>query len=252
MLCSADRECMTAAAPYTVCHDDTFYKISKYYNITLDDLMEANPNANPDHIKVGDTLCIPLSLQNIQCASGSETYTVLENDSIYKLSQKFNISMNILLKANPRINPDALLPGQIICIPKPWNEYINNEYKISFLYPTRWAKINTLHYEGVDGFFHISTMNSGKSLEEICYTEAHHKLKPYGSRPEIILTTAAGLNAGLVLPSADQPMEMKKQGAIILQYNDELEVNNQKYNHLLIRVDKDHISDIKNSLFMID
>ncbi|OGO77254.1 MAG: hypothetical protein A2Y23_04605 [Clostridiales bacterium GWB2_37_7] len=150
------------------------------------------------------------------------------------------------------MNPDALLPGQIICIPKPWNSYRNSTYKIGFMYPTRWAKISSLHYEGVDGFFRISSMSSIQELEEACKEEAYHKLKPYGSQPEIVLTTAAGLKACLAIPSEDQPMEMKKQAAIIIQYPQEVEIDNQYHNHLIIWVDKEHMYDIKNSLIFLD
>jgi len=250
MLCSTNNEYSPEAAPYTVRPDDTFYKISKYYNITLDDLIEANPETDPDHIKVGDTLCIPLAQQNVHCPAGTETYTIQEDDTIYKLSLRLNVSMNMLLKMNSKMNPDTLLPGQIICIPKPWSKYVNDVYKVSFLYPPRWARINALHYEGVDGFFRISSLNSDQDLEEICKAEAYHKLKPYGSRPEIVLTAIAGFKAGLVLPSMDQPMEMKKQAAVILQYPYAFKISHQLNSHLVLWIDKDHISDIRNSLII--
>jgi LysM repeat protein len=252
MFCSDDKKSIPGASPYSIQRDDTFYKISKYYSINLDDLLEANPYTDPDKLIVGDILCIPLSLQNVHCHLGSETYTIQENDTIYTLAQRFNIKIDALLKANSRISPDALLPGQIICIPKPWNKYSNENYKISFMYPTRWAKINNLHYEGVDGFFRISALKTDLKLEDICKAEAFHKLKPYGANPDIVPTMVAGYFACLVIPSTDQPMEMKNQAALIIQYTQELEINNQYYNHLVIWADKEHITDIENSLIILD
>lgn len=251
MFCPADRKCPPGMIPYAAQVYDTFYKISRYYNITLDDLVEANPDIDPDNLTVGDMLCIPLSLQNINCPVGSEIYTIKAGDTIYKLSQRFNIRISTLLKANSRINPDALLTGQIIYIPKPWSKYSNQEYKIGFMYPSRWAKINCLHFEGVDGFFRISTLESDKSLEDICKSEAFHKLKPYGSRPNIVMTTAAGLNACEVIPSADQPTEMKRQAALIIESPKGLIIKGQTQSHLVLWADLEHLYDIKNSLVII-
>lgn len=252
MFCSDDKKCIQGAAPYSIQRDDTFYKISKYYSINLDDLLEANPYVDPNKLNVGEVLCIPLPLQNVHCHSGSETYTIQENDTIYGLAQRFNIKINALLKANSRINPDALLPGQKICLPMPWNKYSSEAYKVAFMYPTRWAKIDDLHYEGVDGFFRISTLSSDLELEELCKAEAYHKLKPYGANPDFVPTMVAGYYACIVVPSSDQPMEMKKQAALIIQYPQGLQINNQQHNHLIIWADKDHINDIENSLIILD
>jgi TolB protein len=120
------------------------------------------------------------------------------------------------------------------------------------MYPTRWAKINDQHYEGVDGFFRISALKSDHKLEDICKEEAYHKLKPYGTNPEILPIMVAGYFACLVVPSSDQPMEMKNQTALIIQYPQELQINNQHYNHIIIWADKEHINDIENSLSMLD
>lgn len=248
MHCHSDKECPIGAAQYSARVDDTFYKISKYYSITLDDLIDANPDTDPDNINAGDTLCIPLSLQMINRPAGTEIYTIEQGDTIYKLAKKFNMKLNTLLNANNRINPDALLPGQIIYIPKPYSKYISEECKIEFLYPSRWAKVNDLNYEGVNGFFRIAALKSDKALEEICKEEAFHKLKPYGTHPEIIPTAAAGLNACLVIPSMDQPMEMKKQAAMVIKYPKELKLNGENYNHMIIWADKEHIADLISSL----
>lgn len=248
MLFSADQKNPQGSAFYTVQNDDTFYKISKYYSIALDDLIDANPESDPDNLNAGDLLYIPLSLQEVHCPTGAETYTIQDKDTIYKLSQKFNISVSTLLKANPRINPDILLTGQNICIPRLNSRYCNEIYRISFLYPSRWARINALHYEGLDGFFRISAISSMLDIEALSHKEAFHKLKPYGSQPYLESVSVADCEACIVMPSQDQPMEMKKQAALIIKYPNNLIIDSKSYTHLILWMDALHIHEIKNSI----
>lgn len=252
MICPIDNQSAIAPVSYHVQYGDTYYKISRYYNITIDDLINANPDVDPDKLAAGDELFIPLAEQKVSCAVGSESYTIQQGDTLYSLAHKFQIKANALIKANHRINPDALLPGQIICIPKPWNSYTNSFYRIELTYPTRWAMVNKLHYEGLDGFFRIEGLYSESSLEELSKSEAYHKLKPYGSKPTLIQTTADSKNAYMVLPSLDQPMEMKKQAAIIFEYLLPITVNGKTYSHLILYADYEHIEPIKKSIKISD
>ena len=147
---------------------------------------------------------------------------------------------------------DALLQGQITNVPKSWNKYINTTYNLSFMYPSLWVKTDELHYAGIDGYFRISVLKTDKTLEDICKIEAYHRLQPYGSNPSIVFDTAAGLAACIVVPSADQPTDMKRQTALIIKYPKDIEIGNQTYNHLILWTDMDHLNDIKNSLIIED
>lgn len=143
---------------------------------------------------------------------------------------------------------DALSSGQIASIPKSWTKYINNTYSLSLMYPPLWTKMNDLHYAGIDGYFHISVLKTDKTLEDIYKIEAYHKLQPYGSSPEIVFDTVSGLNVCLILPSADQPTDMKKQAALIIKCSRILEIDNQDYNYIILCADIEHLNAIKNSL----
>jgi TolB protein len=85
-------------------------------------------------------------------------------------------------------------------------------------------------------------------LEEVCSNEAYHKLKPYGTHPTVTDTTAAGMEACLIIPSSDQPMEMRGQSALIAKYENPLELEGTAYQYLLLLSDKDHLKDIADSL----
>lgn len=251
MLYPPDKLCSENTVPYTAQTDDTFFRISKHFNITLDELLEANPAIDPDQLKSGDILCIPLPTVKMDCPVGSEAYIIQPGDSIYKLSKRFHVKLSTLLKANHRLNPDVLLPGQKIFIPHPWSKFTDSEYKLELIYPIRWAKVSDHHYEGMDGFFKLLFFYSEQGLQELCKEEAYHKLKPYGCHPSIIDTTAAGLAACMVIPSIDQPMEMKKQSALILEYPKTMKYKNTLYNHLMLWADYEHIEDIAKSIRVV-
>jgi TolB protein len=143
---------------------------------------------------------------------------------------------------------DSLLPGPIINISKSWSKYINSTYNLSLMYPPLWTKIDDLHYAGIDGYFRISVLKTDMTMDDICKKEAHHKLQPYGSNPDIVSDTAAGLDVCLVMPSGDQPADMKKQAALIIKYPEGLVNSSQAFNIIILYTDLQHLNDIKNSL----
>ncbi len=52
--------CPNGTTPYTIKAGDTFYKIAKAQNISLDALVAANPGVNPDKLSIGQIVCIPI------------------------------------------------------------------------------------------------------------------------------------------------------------------------------------------------
>lgn len=102
---------------YTIKSGDNFYAIARRYRVSLDDLLEANPGVDPDRLRPGQVICIPLAIPPVTCPPGSTTYVIQAGDTYYKLAQRFSISVDALIKANPEINPNALLIGEQICIP---------------------------------------------------------------------------------------------------------------------------------------
>lgn len=102
---------------YTIRRGDTFYAISRRYNVSLDDLREANPGVDPNQLFIGQVICIPLAVPPVTCPAGTTAYTIRRGDTFYSIARRYNISVNALIRANPDVDPDALLVGQLICIP---------------------------------------------------------------------------------------------------------------------------------------
>lgn len=232
---------------YSVKEGDTLYSISRFYNVSLDDLIEANPIIKPDFLAPGQMLSIPLAVPAVKCPPGVTTYVVQKSDTFYSISGKLKINLNALLTANPGINPDALLIGQSICVPIIWNTYTSSSFRIKFMYPYRWSKVKSDRYEGVDGFFHVSAIASAAPISDICNREAHHRLRPYGTIPTINKTSLGDLEACFIMPSSDQPREMHGQSALVIKYDRPTVISEVSYDYLIIRTDKNHIRDIFNT-----
>lgn len=101
---------------YVVRPGDTLYLIANKYNISLSDLMAANPGVDPDNLMVGELICIPKKKEEpIYCPDGT-IYEVRENDTLDSILMRFNISYMDLKEGNPHIDIDKLRAGQRICI----------------------------------------------------------------------------------------------------------------------------------------
>lgn len=103
---------------YTVKEGDTLYSLAKFFMVSVDEIIRANPGIDPDRLMVGQVICIPRAAAPITCPEGSVTYTIKPGDTFYSIALKYNITVVDLTTANPNVNPNALLVGQVICIPK--------------------------------------------------------------------------------------------------------------------------------------
>ena len=99
---------------YTVKSGDTLYGISNQFGVSVTELANLN-NVKADSLKVGMILQIPNN-------SGTNPnnmfmYTVKKGDSLYKIAQKYNTTVNEIIKLN-NLKSTNLSIGQIIRIPE--------------------------------------------------------------------------------------------------------------------------------------
>lgn len=113
--------CPAGTMPYTIQAGDTFFTIARKHNVSLDQLLAANPNINPDNLIVGQTICIPggtpVPPPPLRCPVGTTAYTIKSGDTFYLLAQRFNTTVEAIQQLNPQADPNNLQIGQIICIP---------------------------------------------------------------------------------------------------------------------------------------
>lgn len=111
--------CPPNSTVYIVKPGDTMFLIARRFGISLEALVNANPQIpNPNNIKPGQTICVPKEPPAPQCPPGSTRYTVKPGDTMFLIAQRFGISLNALIRANPQVSdPNRIFPGQILCIP---------------------------------------------------------------------------------------------------------------------------------------
>ena len=233
--------------PYTIKPGDTLYAIARFFNISLDDLIEANRNVDPNRLFIGQVICIPLATPPVTCPLGIFPYIVQRGDTFYSIANKFGVFISILQLANKFINPNALLIGQKLCIPKTGNRFISESLNVNFNYPINWRMISENRYEGVDGFFQVGAV-SGENIDLVCQNEAFHKLMPYGSSPTVLRSTMQGQPSCLIFPYPDQPPEMRGQSAFIIRYPRPITISGTTYNFFVLYADQDHIREIANTV----
>ena len=100
---------------------DTLFELSKKYNVSLQAIIDANPQlSDPNKLNIGDKIKIPTT-----STSGQGTDDVLykhvvkQGDTLYKLSKAWGVPLQTLINANPQLSdPNVLKIGDVINIPK--------------------------------------------------------------------------------------------------------------------------------------
>ena len=118
--------CMPLQAPFPPCPEENFYtiqpgdtlfNIARRFGISLDDLREANPLLDPQQLRVGDVICLPVAVPPVECPPGTREYTIQRGDTFFSLARRFDTTVARLRELNPGIDPERLLIGQRICVP---------------------------------------------------------------------------------------------------------------------------------------
>ncbi len=100
---------------YVVRAGDTLYSIALRYNVSVEDLMKANPGIDPNNLQIGQIICIPEKTSPIRCPGGT-IYVVERGDTISSILVKFDISIMDLKAGNPDVDFDKIRVGQELCI----------------------------------------------------------------------------------------------------------------------------------------
>ncbi len=102
---------------YTIKPGDSLYGLSRRFNITAQEIIEANPSINPTNLQLGQQICIPVVTTG-PCPGGY-IYTIKPGDTVYSISRRAGIAPQALVAANPGLDPDRLQIGQEVCVPAP-------------------------------------------------------------------------------------------------------------------------------------
>lgn len=100
--------------------------IAQRFGVTLQALINANPHiADPNLIFPGDVLCVPGAEPVPDCRIPKrcprgfrDRYTVKPGDTMFLIAQRFDVSLQALIAANPHIaDPNLIFPCDVLCVP---------------------------------------------------------------------------------------------------------------------------------------
>ena len=97
---------------YIVKSGDTLSHIALWYNTTVEELVKLNNIQNPNLIYVGQRILILASDEPNK--EKEITYTVRYGDSLWKIANRYGVSVNSLVTLNNIQNPNLIYPGQQI------------------------------------------------------------------------------------------------------------------------------------------
>ncbi len=109
---------------HVVAAGDLFESIANKYGVTVRELV----NANPQLLKTGDSLTIPMAVSipaegsntsgsSSNTTSTPRTYTVKSGDSLYAIAVKYGSSVAAIATFNNITNPNNISVGQVLKIP---------------------------------------------------------------------------------------------------------------------------------------
>jgi LysM repeat protein len=132
---------------YEIQPDDTVAGIAETFGVTIEAVLAANPGLDPSRLVIGERIVIPAQAGTpsprqaaptstpvpqpapepagpsptpvTRVEDGRLTYVVQEGDYPELIAQKFGISTEDLLAANPGIDPRGLHIGDVLVIPTP-------------------------------------------------------------------------------------------------------------------------------------
>lgn len=122
---------------YIVQPGDNLYRIATLRGLTVDDMLNANPDlvGDPPILQVGQALQLPecesstvqttvqttpsLVITPPIASGGTQVYIVQPGDTLYGIALNFGITVQAIIDANNLPNPDRLDVGQQLIIPSP-------------------------------------------------------------------------------------------------------------------------------------
>ena len=93
-----------AGALYAIQAGDTLFALAQRFNTTVNAIIAANPGIDPNNLRIGQVICIPLSTQLPPCP-GNTLYIIGVGDTIFTIAQRFGTSVQAIITANPGIDP---------------------------------------------------------------------------------------------------------------------------------------------------
>jgi murein DD-endopeptidase MepM/ murein hydrolase activator NlpD len=104
----------TSGPVYIVQAGDTLSFIASRFNVSLNDLIAANPSINPNILSQGQQIVIP-GIEGVTGILGTEVITL--GDSLRSLSRRTQVADDLLIRLNRLVSPSELYVGISMIVP---------------------------------------------------------------------------------------------------------------------------------------
>ncbi|MBI5960605.1 MAG: LysM peptidoglycan-binding domain-containing protein [Chloroflexi bacterium] len=119
---------------YTVQSGDTMFALARRFNTTVATLAQLNNILNPNLIMPGQTLRVPGAGQPpvtptpvapsatkiptaVPPVTRPGTHVVQPGENLFRISLRYNLTWDVLARANGIFNPNFIFPGQVLVVP---------------------------------------------------------------------------------------------------------------------------------------
>ncbi len=96
---------------------ETLYSIAKKYELTIDELKDANVEVLSNGLTIGNVLEIPRKETQISVVRNTQQHKVIQGETLYAISRKYGISVPELLSVNDTVVVDSLSIGSVLNLP---------------------------------------------------------------------------------------------------------------------------------------
>jgi murein DD-endopeptidase MepM/ murein hydrolase activator NlpD len=101
---------------HKVKNGESLEKIAKNYGVSVQELIKANKNINPNKLKVGESLCIPQRKLAKTKTQDYAIYKVKKGDTLQSIAEKFGVDAQELKSFN-NLKSEKIIEGQELKIP---------------------------------------------------------------------------------------------------------------------------------------
>ncbi|MCL6516645.1 LysM peptidoglycan-binding domain-containing protein [Alicyclobacillus sp.] len=105
------------ASVVTVGPGDSLWTIARSHQVSLTEVVQANPNVDPNRLPVGARVVVP----------DRHTYVVRDGDSLWTIANQHHVSVQALQQANPWVVPSNLPVGATLNLPANASTTSSNE-----------------------------------------------------------------------------------------------------------------------------
>jgi murein DD-endopeptidase MepM/ murein hydrolase activator NlpD len=150
---------------HVVQRGESLWKIAQAYGVSIDEIATLNSIINTSSLQVGQRLLVPSDIVPVTSPSDSTAitipqpsatlYTVASGDTLFRIAQRFGLTLNELAQANNIFDPSLIYAGQQLIIPS-----LASEATPTLTLPTPLTNIvlnPTLFVEGQTGSIRITT-----------------------------------------------------------------------------------------------